>query len=207
MIRVGLNDPRPRPSQSGDWRTDILCREHEAALGDADKYAIELARRYLKSPRTIVPGKLVEVDNPRPDLLIRFAHAVVWRHVAALEARGFGHWLGPYFKRIEDAVFRGSPYLVVYAVDPNWQSQGERTLMAMNPCPANMPGLRLCRFDIGGLAFHMKTDKRDLPEEMEMLRLDRDPLSIGIMPPEEIGRNPHLRAIADAAARAGRLDS
>ena len=132
-------------------------------------------------------------------------HAVVWRHTAALAAQGIGHWLGPYHARIERALFEGATPLEGYLMDPAYQSDGERTLIGFNPCPAYMENIRLVRFDIGGLAFHLKTDNRPFPTDLGLARLDRDPLVIITNDANEISQDRHLMAVAEAAVRAGKI--
>jgi hypothetical protein len=205
LVRVGFDDPRPRPSQSGDWRDDILCAEHEAALGEADRYGIEFARSYGERGTLFASGKAVLVANERPDLLRRFIHAVVWRHTAALIAGGGVHWLGPYHDRIGEVLFKGRYPLEGYIIDPSYHSQGQPTQVGLNPCPALMGNLRLTRFDIGGLGFHLKTDARPFPQFMARTALHHDPLLVVTFEPTEISADPHFRAIAAAAAGTGRL--
>lgn len=145
------------------------------------------------------------LPNPKPALLSRFMHAVVWRHTASLEAQGIRHWLGPYHQRMQLALFNGGPPLDGYIIDPRYHSDGAPTQIGLNPCPAYMDNLRLVRFDIGGLAFHLKTDNRPFPKEINLASLQLNPLMVITMDPLEITHDPFLRGIAAAAAQAGKL--
>lgn len=205
VLRIGAGDARPRALQSGDWRDDILCAQHEAALGEADKYGVEFCRSIDRESMIHTEGKAIAVPNPSPSLLIRFVHAVIWRHAAALDARGKGHWLGPYHRRIQEVVFGGRAPLDGYASHPGHMSNGHPVLLGLNPCPLRMGNLRLVRFDIGGLSFHLKTDNRSFGSEFRFAALERDPLVIVTMPPVDIGENPHILAVADTALRGGQL--
>ena len=135
------------------------------------------------------------MGNSRPELLIRFAHAVVWRHAAALLGRGRRHWLGPYFDRIGAALFDGGSMLRVAVLEPGNTSGGERTLIGVHPCPVRMGDLRLTRFEIGGLAFLLKTDQRPWPHPFGLFDAERDPLRVLAMDAQEVATNPSFRLL------------
>lgn len=203
VIAVGLNNPRTRFLQSGQWSDRIVCRVHEDVFGTIDDYAVTFCRTFEQRFTVLAWGMAVTVPNPRPDLLVMFAHAVVWRHAADLLARGRRHWLGPYFQIIEDALFRGGPALDMFVIEPGNVSQGKRVIMGVHPCPSYMGPLNLTRFEIGGLGFMLKTDQRPFPPEIALFAGRRDPLRVLTMDAVEIAHNPTFRAIA-AAVRAKR---
>jgi hypothetical protein len=198
VVGVKLNHPKPRFYQSGEWSDRIVCRVHEDVFGAADDYAVTFCRTFEQKAQSISRGDVIAVPNPRPDLLITFAHAVVWRHAAALIGRDRKHWLGPYFDRIGASLFHGEQPLQVAVLEPGNTIRGQRAFIGVHPCPVRMEEARLTRFEIGGLAFLLKTDQRRWPNPFDLFDADRDPLRVLAMDAQEVSSNPSFRAIAAA---------
>lgn len=70
--------------QSGDWDDRILCGQHEAALGEAGRYAIRFCREYAAAAASAPNAAFRGISLSRPDLLVTFACACVWRKAAVM---------------------------------------------------------------------------------------------------------------------------
>lgn len=195
-IMPGARDPKRH--QSGEWSDAILCRAHEEVAHDWEEYAIDFCRRYSRhAPQ---PGKnlSVSVSNPDPSALIMFAHVIVWRHAAAYST--IEQMLGPYFKTIEDAVFSGKPPLEVMLIDPGHTRNGTRAQIGICPSSMRLGGRRTVRFDIGGLGFVIKTDRRDYEWPLDKtFSATLNPVVVVQNEPIEITQNPGIRRSVSAS--------
>ena len=181
----------PKFHQSGEWSDRILCREHEEVAHSAEKYAIAFCRRFNDAVAALGRPLSVDVSNPEPSFLVLFAHIVVWRHAAAwphLERS-----LGPYFSRIQETIFEAADPLEVMVMDPGHVRSGERALLGLCPSKIVVGSRRGYRFDIGGLSFILKTDKRPYqwPLGGELLA-NNNPIRVLLHDPVEVHKNPQL---------------
>jgi hypothetical protein len=192
VVAIMPGAPRPKFHQSGEWSDEILCREHEDVAHDWEEYAIEFSRRYRAFAPPPGANLSVSVANPDPVALTMFAHIVVWRHAAAYShiARG----LGPYFLRIQDAIFSGKPPLEVVLIDPGHTKDGARARLAICPSPGRLAGRRIFRFDIGGLGFILRTTNKPFEWPFdEGFSASLNPLVVIQKDPLDIGQNKSIR--------------
>ena len=84
-------------------------------------------------------------------------------------------------------------------MDPQRQSAGRRTKIAVIPTPRRTEGVRSVVFEIGGLSFCLKTDQRAFPSFLADIAHSKDPLKVILMPPEDVRES---RAILGTAAAA-----
>ena len=161
--------PGYRVLQAGDWDDRLLCSRHEAALGEADRYGVAFC---LEAKRQSDMGKhYYDVANPRPDLLVAFASACVWRYAASRSNGRPERALGPYAGKIQRALFEQgdfSPFLLVsrhaYEIEP-----GQIMNMGVLPHLYHEEGIRFWRFIVLGLIFDLKLDNRATPPPMAIL--------------------------------------
>lgn len=155
-----------RFSQSGFWRNDLLCDKHERQLSDADDYACRLTRRVDSLAEHLRDGR-VEVPNARPDLLMKFAASIVWRHAAASVREGREYGLGPYLMKFENYVFRHQnfDFEVLMGRSNIISPQGQKIEMAIAPYRNRMSGRNIWQFTIGGLDYYVRTDKSPFPKD------------------------------------------
>ena len=150
--------------QSGPIDDQILCFAHEQQTQAADRYGIEFCRRVIaKVPQN---GVRAHVPNRNPDLLVRFACLMVWRHCISKYGRGIGA-LGPYGEQLRAAVFDNVgelPMLFLARNHVRLDSQNEATI-AIAPFPVRLAEVRCWLFSVSGVQFYLKLDKRTLPGE------------------------------------------
>lgn len=186
-----------RQSQSGEWRDDILCKAHEAALSTADDYGIRFCRRIVPSA-PVIDDIARRVVNKHPDRLIRFVHAVVWRYSAANRQAGRPLRLGPYFDRIQAHLFANGPALEGFVTEPNIALEGRLIRLATDPAHGWLDGRRFMAFYVGGLQFALKVDNRPMPTTTRHSLLASSDLYIAHMPASEMLDDPGLLAVARA---------
>jgi hypothetical protein len=178
--------PGLRLSQSGLWDDAILCDKHEARLASADDYIARFCRRFEKSAVLSTTGNSYTSPNSRPDLLIRFVAATVWRHAVSYHGRVHGLDLGPYRQIIEKHLFDGGPMPLEALVgrsniiDPS----GKRLEFGLAPYKRKLLRWTVWHFTIGGFDFYLKTDRRPFPIEWkQFLANDNDPITTPLIDP------------------------
>lgn len=177
--------------QSGEWSDRILCEEHEKVALPWDDYAIDFCRTLEEKAGRFGETSSVLVPNPRASDLIMFAHVVTWRHAAVHTS--IERQLGPYFGRIQAAIFDSAPPLELVVVEPGHISGGRRAQLGMCPTKGQIHGVNVFRFDIGGLAFILKTDQRPFSWPLREFTAMRDPLLVLLQDPVEVSENPIFR--------------
>jgi len=193
VISLNVGAASPRFRQSGEWRSDILCADHEASLQRSDDYAVEFCRDRYPRGRLLADGEVVIVDNADPPALVKFAHSAVWRYLAADIREGKHQFLGPYFKVIEDAVFSDGPPLPSFLIDPQHVLGGRPLRLAMSPVRHRVENVNLVRFEVGGLAWLIVTDKRPPPAWFGPSALERDQILVARRDPTEFLSQPGFR--------------
>jgi hypothetical protein len=155
-------------SQSGFYDDDILCSEHEERLGPFDDYAARFCRTFMAKAAN--GAMSVAVRNGRPDLLVGFACAVVWRWAASRSPTGPDDLLGPSAFAIRDLLFGDVPFDPLLLLSRNaFHISGER--LEMNVLPVRHVELdrQFWRFITCGIIFDLKLDERPTPPEMAVL--------------------------------------
>jgi hypothetical protein len=95
--------------QNGQWDDSFLCAGHEKAFGTADDYAVRFCRNLSTAIADHPSAHAHRVPNPKPELLIRFIYATIWRTVMAPRNAIFGANLGRYEIELRSALFEGGP--------------------------------------------------------------------------------------------------
>ena len=152
--------------QSGIIDDQILCLRHEKQTQSADKYGIEFCRRVIAEiPQN---GVRAQLSNPNPNLLVRFACLMTWRHCISRHGPGI-RALGPYGEKLRAAIFDDSRWFPMMFLARNhlkMDSNTEATL-AIAPFPIRLADVRCWLFSISGVLFYLKLDQRSLPGERE----------------------------------------
>lgn len=163
--------------QNGIWDDELLCEEHEKKSGLGEKYSIELIRS--------LPTKAVRqfenawaLPNPRPELLAHFVHATVWKFAVSRYGRANDLSLGRYEKELRSRVFEGAdPDLQFLVGRHKFVLSEKRVPIGIPPHRRKLGDLGIWLFVIGGLQFHLKTDKRPFPTSWQpYLGNGNDPL-------------------------------
>lgn len=168
LSSISRHRPGYREHQNGRWDDRFLCKVHEDAAGQGDEYAITLHRRFMRDARRHHRGNVVTIDNPHPDLLMKFIYGVVWRHIAAPSSNISVHALGAYRSIIERALFEdGSLELEAIASIPNLRMHGTKPVqIGIEPYAVRIDAVRGWHFVLGHLQFVLKTDKRPFPAHL-----------------------------------------
>lgn len=193
-------------SQNGQWDDTFLCEGHERCVGAADDYAVRFIRRKLPAAKARRDGGMILVENPKPDQLLHFAYAVVWRHCVSEHGRSHGLMLGDYEKKIRDALLSKGPYELELLVGFNPVTvKGEWIQLALAPYREKMPlrtALNVWHFAVGGLDFYLKTDARLFPVAFRpYLANGNNPLVLGRRHKREIHEIPKLRPLLQGMMR------
>lgn len=151
-----------RYQQSGPIDNSILCAKHESATQVPDKYAVEFCRGVANSiPQFGYDGY---VENPKPDLLTRFACLTVWRFCVSRVGRGKSS-LGPYGSDLEKIALgdlNDHPILLLCRNHLRAAHSTEAT-MAIAPFPTRLGDVRVWLFVVSGVQFYLKLDRRPYP--------------------------------------------
>jgi hypothetical protein len=187
--------------QNGYWDDAMLCLEHEQQSGRGDKYAIEFIRAF-KASGTRRHGGL-SVPNPKPEALAHFVQSTVWKTVMSKYGVIYGLSLGPYEAQIRRRVFGGAGTDLPFLVAQHRLNQGsEPARMVIPPYRQKLRDRRVWMFVIGGLQFHLKTDKRPFPQSWEpYLGNDNDPLVLADGPELDVLEARALKPIFDRMMR------
>lgn len=155
--------------QSGYFDRSILCARHEAMLGPPDNYGVRFCRSFI---RQVAQGTThVRVANPKPDLLVKFAGACIWRAATSRTQGNPSRWLGPYAERIERSLFGDVEFrpLLLVSRQSYRSSTGEPLNIGALPHRYQELGVNFWRFIAGGLIFDLKLDNRSTPPAMRTL--------------------------------------
>lgn len=204
VIGVSRHRIGGKPSQGGIFSDRLLCSDHEAKTSAADTYAIEFVRRIANTWSGARDTTTLEVQNPYPDLIRRFAITTIWREVHADPLGEIG--LGPYENDVLDYIFHN-------AVAPDWPVIVQRTnffVRLNNPIDFNLHPYRVKFADrngwaltVAGAAFFVISDRRGLAKRFSSGRADIcDPALVTVseqLPFTEVGA---LKNILTSAMRA-----
>jgi|tagenome__1003787_1003787.scaffolds.fasta_scaffold20972534_4 hypothetical protein len=205
-IEGELNRPGVKLTQGGSWDDELLCCAHEGALAAADDYAVRFCRRFEKAAILSASGKSYSAPNPRPDLLLRLACSVIWRHVASKHGMTHGLDLGPYRRRFENYLFAGaSPPVEALVgrsnlIDPS----GRRIEVGIAPYKNRLKEWTIWTFTVGGFDFYVKTDQRSFPIAWKSFLLnDNDPVTVSLIKPLPFHQIPKFQPILAQMREAG----
>jgi hypothetical protein len=167
-----------RLNQNGEWDDRILCDKHERAIGSADNYGVKFCRNWRTAQRQVVPGKALEVSNSRPDALLRFGYAVIWRQAVSEEGRKSGPKLRQYEHILLDSLLQEGPYDLELLVGVNPLMMRDRPVdFCIPPYRDRMGRYNVIHFTLSGLDFYLKVDQRPFPDTWKpFLANENDPI-------------------------------
>jgi hypothetical protein len=168
VVRTRRRDFGWDESQSGFFDTRLLCNDHEKQLGKFDDYAARFCRTFKRAADTGCP--LITVKNPRPELLVGFACAVVWRMAASRSDLKPEQMLGAGAQRISDRIFKDGPFDPILLLGRNpFYLYGEPLEMNVLPVPYSELDRQFWRFIACGIVFDLMIDERPVPNLMAPL--------------------------------------
>lgn len=181
-------------SQSGSWEY-LLCDHHEQRLSIADTYGVDFCRR----SRSLhdLRGELFEVPNPAPNLLLRFALSIVWRHAHSKTGRAIGLSLGAHERRVRDAVFDHSDVGYQLVLTSSHHSiKGEPVDITSLPARGRIGGLNTWRFTLAQINFSLAITNEQWPPPLSnLLASTRDPAIVFTGPLIETADHPAHQGI------------
>lgn len=153
--------------QNGQWDDSILCYEHEIQGGLGDDYTIELLRYAKNSKLGKTDYGATILPNPKPELLVHFAYACIWRFAVARGNDKMKKRLGPYEKRIRNILFNdATPDIEVVIWKRSYHiGHSSPTDVAVMPYRTKLKDWNIWTFVIGGMGFFIKTDSRPFPTD------------------------------------------
>jgi len=151
----------------GVFDRHLLCRAHENMLATADDYGLKFLHRFETGGRLAVRDNVWLVPNPKPELLVRFVAACIWRRGVSPVGREQADLdLGGAEPRLRAMLFAGEtryePTLMV--VRRTYMSQGEHLREIMwEPCKRFGFGDNTWSFVVLGCEFMMKLNPYSHP--------------------------------------------
>lgn len=158
--------------QSGFLDDTIMCASHDAKLGMFDRYAAVFCRRFKEAMEA--GHAVATIPNPKPELLVDFAGACVWRAAVSRTGHRPQRHLGPYAGRLQESLFGAAAFRPLLLIQRHalHDSRGELLNMGALPYPYKEEGIRFWRFIVGGLIFDLKLDARTPPPAMAMIAVN-----------------------------------
>lgn len=156
-----------RYQAKGLFDPDLLCATHEKMLASADDYGLRFMDHFEKKGRPGFGGSVWFVPNPKPDLLVRFVAACIWRRgVSNVRREQADLDLGPAESRLRAMLFedetRYQPPLMVIRRTYTSQGQHLREIM-LEPCKGYGFGDNTWFFFALGCEFVMKLNPYSHP--------------------------------------------
>lgn len=185
-----------RFTQAGTFDKTILCDVHEQMLRDCDDYAVDWVRQLPIDLLASDSGKVLDVPNPRPDLLLKFVCSHVWRHAVSPQNSDFDMDLGPWEWQLRQLIFgSGSSYNPTFHIfRQRWTNEGKELSELLIP-PHRIPsqGRRRWEFDLGGLLWVLRLNERHVDRKLEALKAnDSNPVKILVLDDRELIKRPGL---------------
>lgn len=183
--------------QNGEWDDALLCAEHEASIGIGDEFGIRFCRSFRTNGIQRSNDRALDVPNAKPDSLMHFAYAVIWRHVASASGRADRLDLGPFGDEMLDAMQTRGPYDLELIVGRNPLTvRDQRVDIAIAPYRNRMGRWNVWHFTISGLDFYLKTDRQPFPESWRpYLANNNNPIVVGQIDLRGIDQVPNLLPI------------
>jgi hypothetical protein len=195
-------------SQGGWFDPDILCDVHERITGDLDRYGVDFVRRARVIDAGHNGGATIDVPNPSPDTLRRFALSVIWREIVSENGAKRGKGLGKRTAEFRDAVFAGGLTTApIFVSLPKFTAGSDAAVpFGLHPFQIRLMGRIAWSFTIAGCAFHVGTDSQGFPSRFDYLRADTsDPARVLIGDAQDIRTvgilKPLLREMVDIPAK------
>lgn len=176
------NADRYEFSQSGPSDGNFLCISCEAKLSDCDDYAVRWIRAFDSKATDCFKGLAKAVPNPKPDLLVKFASAVLWRAATAPKTASPDIDLGPWDFQLRQYLFGNSDYRPsVCILQLRWTVGGNYVGdITVQPYRALLRGRRTYLFDLAGFRFLIRLNNRgNAPEFSHQFRANgQNPLLV-----------------------------
>ena len=192
-VRLGV-----KLTQSGPWDDSILCDTHESLLGPFDDYIARFCSRFSESAVISSSGNSYNCPNPKPDLLLGFAYATIWRFAVSKHGAMHHLQLGPYQLLLEHHLFHGHRIELqailgrANVVDP----RGKSVEVGIAPYRVKLRDWNLWHFAVGGFDFYVKTDQRPFPRSWKPFLLnDNDPVAMPLIDPQALHDIPKFQSI------------
>jgi len=156
-----------RYQAKGLFDPDLLCATHEAMLATADDYGLRFLHRFENEGYLGIRDNVWFVPNSKPDLLIRFVAACIWRRgVSTIEREQADLDLGAAEAKLRGLLFDGQssyqPPLMVIRRSYTSQGQDLREIM-FEPCKGFGFGDNTWHFFALGCEFVMKLNPYSYP--------------------------------------------
>ena len=174
ILAASLSHIGAKPMQGGPFSDHLLCHAHESLTAAVDKYAVEFVRRLNSEWRHRGGTEVLEVVNPQPELLKRFALLTIWREVCAKQVPGLS--LGPYTATVGAYVFEDgtAPDWPVIVQRTNFTLPGKGAIdFGVHPYRVRFADRGGWAFTVAGAAFFVVSDQRGLPSIFSEWAVDR----------------------------------
>lgn len=186
--------------QAGAFDRQILCQAHEDMLCDADTYGTGFLRRFAAlAPQDCKDQMYTFLDNPRPDLLLDFACAVVWRHGVSAHGSLDERTLSPWDSLLKDRLFLGSksfsPVLVLERRPRLLRSKPIAKTFLFSPIKL-LKTIGTFDFAVNELEFLLNLHVREHEPRSEDAG-SNNPVGVANKPPQEIIGDPRLVNVVD----------
>lgn len=186
--------------QSGEWDDQFLCKVHEDRIGSGDDYTIRFCRSLETLGRPAFAGRATAVPNPQPDRLLHFIYGTVWRHAMSVRNAADKLTLGRYEAVLRQALLDDGPYDLQALVGIQNLTLGKhgKVNFALNPYRQKLGSLNTWHFVVGGLDFHLLTDRRGFNSDWKpYLANGNDPIYLTAIDPKDMRTVPMLRPLFD----------
>lgn len=184
--------------QNGIWSDDLICVACEAKLGPADTYGVKITRKIQELKAGGAP--VTSLDNPQPDLLMRFVLQCVWRPLAMETKRNPGSLLGRYSSVIEEAIFNNGSIAefncIVFRTAFSADTISDDIRAFVGPLRGRFLDSATWKISIFGVDFFLRVSGKKWPAAyLANDIMSPTGLSVFFMPPMTVQRNGWLDSI------------
>ena len=158
-IQVSLTNAKP--TQHGEFDSNILCGPCDSHLGQFDDYGVEFCRRF-EAEHTLREGGEFYMPNVDGDKLAKFALAVLWRASISKHPEFTKIALGPYENMARDVLFGVKPLadMPSYELIVSRYHEANARRLYSSPSHVTDLGVNGWGFAVSGFKFVAKLDKR-----------------------------------------------
>lgn len=175
-IHSNTNGVYPQKSPIGVYDKDILCEKCDRYLGLWDDYAHKILIQDFSEQLAVYKRNnkvAYKIDNYDYKKLKMFFLSVLWR--ASISSQEFYKKIniGPHEQRLKEMIINDNPgepydYSITLAKfsNPNFK-------VMLDPHNTRFNSVNYCQFYITGFVFYIKTDKKNPPEFLKRLCLNK----------------------------------